>query len=200
MRVDADEELLRRVGTGDERAFAGLVDRYHGRIVRLAQTIVTRHELAEEVAQETWIAVMRGASGFEGRSSARSWLFAICVNRARSASGREFRTLAVDATSPSVDPSRFTSSGQWLTPPEDWSADVDDRLMAAKLAAEAHIAIADLPELQRQVVTLRDVEGLSSTEICAVLSISSANERVLLHRGRSRIRAALERACGGELT
>jgi RNA polymerase sigma-70 factor, ECF subfamily len=198
--VDADEELLRRLCAGDEQAFGGLVDRYHGRIVRLAQTIVGRHELAEEVAQETWIAVLRGASRFEGRSSVRSWLFAICVNRARSTSGREFRTPSVDATSPSVDPSRFTSSGQWVTPPEDWSAVVDDRLLAAKLAAEAQVAIADLPEVQRQVVTLRDVEGLSSTEVCHVLSLSAANERVLLHRGRSRIRAALEQACGGELT
>jgi RNA polymerase sigma-70 factor, ECF subfamily len=126
-----------------------LVDRYHGRIMRLAQSVVTRYELAEEIAQETWIAVLRGAERFEGRSSVRSWLFTIYVNRARSASGREFRMPPIDATSPTVDPSRFSSSGQWLTPPEGWSANVDDRLIAVKLAAEAHAAIANLPEVQR---------------------------------------------------
>lgn len=191
-----DEELLALVCAGDDSAFGELVGRYHARIVGLARTVVVRHELAEEVAQDTWIAVIRGASGFQGRSTVRSWLFQICVNRARTTAGREFRTTPVDTDSPTVDPSRFTSTGQWSSPPGDWSTSVDDRVVAAQLAAEAREVVATLPELQRQVVTLRDIEGLTSTEVCQVLSLTAANERVLLHRGRSRVRAVLERARG----
>lgn len=194
--VRTDEELLRLVCTGDEEAFGELVGRYHSRIVGLARTVVVRRELAEEVAQETWIAVMRGAGQFQGRSTFRTWLFQICVNRARTTAGRELRIMPVDTDSPTVDPSRFTSTGHWSAPPGDWSTSVDDRVVAAELAAEAREAVDRLPEIQRQVVTLRDIEGLTSTEVCQVLSLTAANERVLLHRGRSRVRAALERVRG----
>jgi RNA polymerase sigma-70 factor, ECF subfamily len=190
--VASDEELLECIVGGDSGAFAELVDRYHPRLVRLAQATVVKRELAEEVAQETWIAVIRGAQRFEGRSSLRTWLFRICVNRARSTQGREYRLTPVDTSSPTVDRQRFTSSGQWAVPPEDWTIAVDDRLVADALVGQARTAIAELPELQGQVVTLRDVEGLSSQEVCDVLAITAGNERVLLHRGRSRVRARLE--------
>ena len=187
-----DDDLLGRMRTGDDDAFAELVGRYHTRLVGLAFTVVGSREIAEEVVQETWIAVIRGVEAFEGRSSLRTWLFRICVNRARTAAGREYRTVPVDVTGPTVDPSRFSPDGQWSSPPEDWTAAIDDRIAAASLAAEAKRAIETLPDTQRQVVTFRDVDGLSSREVCEVLSIGTANERVLLHRGRSRVRAILE--------
>jgi RNA polymerase sigma-70 factor, ECF subfamily len=190
--VRGDDDLLGRMRTGDDDAFAELVGRYHTRLVGLAFTVVGSREIAEEVVQETWIAVMRGVEAFEGRSSLRTWLFRICVNRARTAAGREYRTVPVDVTGLTVDPSRFSPDGQWSSPPEDWTAAIDDRIAAASLAAEAKRAIETLPDTQRQVVTLRDVDGLSSREVCEVLSIGTANERVLLHRGRSRVRAILE--------
>lgn len=193
----SDEELLERLRGGEQQAFALLVDRYHQRLVGLAATVVTRHELAEEVAQETWIAVLKGVERFEGRSSLRTWLFRICVNRARSLGRHEQRNPPIDTSSPAVDPSRFASTGQWSTPPADWTEAVDDRLVAAGLIGPARDAIASLPEIQRQVVTLRDVEGLSSHEVCQVLSISAVNERVSLHRGRSRVRSLLEARLGG---
>lgn len=190
--MPSDEELIGLVRAGRQEAFADLVDRYHSRLVRLAQSVVSRREVAEEVAQETWIAVLRGAERFEGRSSVRTWLFRICVNRARTAAGREGRDPSLDPTDPAVDPHRFTTGGQWASPPADWTDAVDDRLVAAGLIGPLRAAIGGLPPLQQQVVTLRDVEGLSSDEVCQVLAISAANQRVLLHRGRSRVRSLVE--------
>jgi RNA polymerase sigma-70 factor (ECF subfamily) len=190
--MPTDEDLIQQLRGGDETAFGALVDRYHGRLVGLARTVVGSAPLAEEAAQETWIAVLRGAERFEGRSAARTWLFRICVNRARTIGRREGRSTPVDTNEPAVDPSRFSSTGQWSAPPEDWTASVDERLVAAELAGHVMDAIELLPDTQKQVVTLRDVDGLSSHEVCDVLSISAANERVLLHRGRSRVRARLE--------
>jgi RNA polymerase sigma-70 factor (ECF subfamily) len=195
--VGADEDLLDRLRTGDEVAFAELVERYHTRLVRLARSFVANGEVAEEVAQETWLAVVRGIERFEGRSSLRTWLFRICVNRARSIGAREHRIVSAERQEANVDPDRFEPSGAWASPPTDWADAIDDRLEAAVLAEHAHRAIDDLPEQQRQVVTLRDVEGLSSKEVCEVLSISEANQRVLLHRGRSRIRSVLEQQARG---
>jgi RNA polymerase sigma-70 factor, ECF subfamily len=195
-----DDDLIDQVRAGDEQAFGTLVDRYHPRLVGLAQSIVGSRPLAEEAAQETWIAVLRGVDGFEGRSAAKTWLFRICVNRARSIGKQEGRATPVDTNEPAVDPSRFSSTGHWSEPPEDWTAAADERLVAAQVAVQAHEAIVDLPDQQRQVVTLRDVEGLSSSEVCEVLSISAVNERVLLHRGRSRVRARLEQSLKGRLS
>ncbi|HLI01576.1 MAG TPA: sigma-70 family RNA polymerase sigma factor [Acidimicrobiales bacterium] len=190
--MPSDDELIGLVRAGQEEAFAELVDRYHRRLVRLAQSFGTGREVAEEVAQDTWIAVLRGAERFEGRSSVRTWLFRICLNRARSAAGRERRDPSLDPNDPAVDPHRFTTGGQWASPPADWTDAVDDRLVAAGLIGPLRAAIGGLPPLQQQVVTLRDVEGLSSEEVCEVLSISAANQRVLLHRGRSRVRSLVE--------
>ena len=152
--------------------------------------------VAEEVVQDAWLGFLRGLSRFEGRSSVRTWLFRILVNRARSAGVRESRTLAVSDLTATVDAARFDATGHWLDPPEHWSDLVDDRLAAERMAGLVRTAIADLPGRQREVVTLRDIEGLSSEEVCGVLEITDANLRVLLHRGRSRVRQLLESELG----
>lgn len=193
MSQDEDilEQLLERLQAGDEAAFAALVDAYHTRLVRFAATFVSNRQAAEDVVQDTWVAVIRGLDRFEGRSSLPTWLYRICANRARSRGAADGRTVAVGGAGATVDPGRFGANGAWVQPPEPWS-DVDDRLTAEGLAPVAAAAIVELPEAQRQVVTLRDVEGLSSREVCEVLSISEANQRVLLHRARARLRAVLE--------
>jgi len=139
---------------------------------------------------------VRGIGNFEGRSSLRTWLFRILVNRARTAGTRERRSVAIGDAEPAVDPSRFDEAGAWLSPPEQWIEEADDRLRSGKLAGRIRSAIEELPARQREVVTLRDVEGLSSDEVCHVLEITDGNQRVLLHRGRSRVRQVLETEFG----
>jgi RNA polymerase sigma-70 factor (ECF subfamily) len=195
--VIREDDLLEQLRAGDDAAFATLVDTYHARLVRLARSIVTSREVAEEVVQETWLAVVRGIDRFEGRSSLRTWLFHICVNRARSTAGKESRTSPVDPQGPAADAGWFNSDGSWTSTVEPWPEMVDDRIMAAKLAEQAKHVIEELPSPQRQVVILRDVEGLTSTEVCHLLSITETNQRVLLHRGRTRIRSALDCQLGG---
>jgi RNA polymerase sigma-70 factor (ECF subfamily) len=194
---DTDADLLGRLRAGDERAFVALVRRHHDVMLRVACSFVPNAAVAEEVVQDTWLGVLRGISGFEGRSSFRTWLFRILVNRARSTGARERRTVAVGGTGPAVAASRFDGSGSWLAPPERWAEDAEDRLEASKLAGFIRTAIDDLPDRQRLVVTLRDIEGLTSEEVCSVLDISKGNQRVLLHRGRSRLRQAVETEFGG---
>jgi RNA polymerase sigma-70 factor, ECF subfamily len=193
---ETDSELLSRLRVGDEQAFVVLVRRYHGSMLRLAASFVPSLAVAEEVVQETWLAVLRGIASFEGRSSVRTWLFRILVNRARTAGARERRSVAIGDAGAAVDQSRFDKTGNWVSPPEHWIEQADDRLHAAKVADRLRSAIGDLPALQRQVVVLRDVQGLSSDEVCAVLEISAGNQRVLLHRGRSRLRQVLETEFG----
>jgi RNA polymerase sigma-70 factor (ECF subfamily) len=199
---DTDAELLRRLRAGDERAFVALVQRHHDAMLRLACSFVPNVAVAEEVVQDTWVGVLRGIGSFEGRSSFRTWLFRILVNRARTTGARERRTVAVGdfdavgAAGATVAASRFDSRGAWLSPPELWIEEVEDRLEAGKLAGLIRTAIDDLPDRQRQVVTLRDIEGLTSEEVCSVLEISEINQRVLLHRARSRLRQAIETECG----
>ena len=188
---DADSALLQRLLAGEEAAFAVLVDRFHTRLIRFAVSFVGDWSAAEDVVQETWIAVFRGVEKFEGRSSLHAWLFGICANRARTAYSRRARTVSMDMDGATVDRSRFDRSGSWAVPPEPWP-EVDARLDADALLPLVRAAIDDLPDLQRQVVTLRDVEGLTSKDACQVLSISEANQRVLLHRGRARVRRVLE--------
>jgi RNA polymerase sigma-70 factor (ECF subfamily) len=193
---DPDADLLDRLRSGDEQAFVILVGRYREAMLRLAAGYVPSRAVAEEVVQDTWVGVLRGLSGFEGRSSVRTWLFSILVNRARSAGTRERRTVAVEDIEPVVDQSRFDQSGHWISPPEAWVEQIDDRLMAAKMADRIRSAIEDLPARQREVVTLRDLEGLSSDEVCGVLELTDVNQRVLLHRGRSKLRQILESEFG----
>jgi RNA polymerase sigma-70 factor (ECF subfamily) len=198
--VDEDLRLLARLREGDEQAFVTLVGRHHDAMLRLARTFVQSHAVAEEVVQETWVAVLRGIDRFEGRSSLRTWLLAILVNRARSVGSREARTVAASDSErfeAAVDGSRFDPSGAWIAPPEQWVDDVEDRIGAEALRGRILTALAEMPERQRAVVMLRDVDGLRSDEVCEVLDLTPANERVLLHRGRSRLRQALEDAIGG---
>jgi RNA polymerase sigma-70 factor, ECF subfamily len=193
---DPDADLLDRLRAGDEQAFAVLVGRYRTAMLRLASGYVPSRAVAEEVVQDTWVGVLRGIGGFEGRSSVRTWLFRILVNRARTAGVRERRSLAVEDMGAVVDQSRFDQSGHWVSPPEAWVELTEDRLVAVKMAGRVRLAIEDLPARQREVVTLRDVDGLSGEEVCAVLEISDANQRVLLHRGRSKLRQILESEFG----
>jgi RNA polymerase sigma-70 factor (ECF subfamily) len=193
---ETDAELLGRLRAGDELAFVTLVRRHHAAMLRLAACYVPSAAVAEEVVQDTWLGVLRGIGGFEGRSSVRTWLFRILVNRARTAGARERRSIAIGDPGPAVDGSRFDATGHWAAPPERWVEEADDRVDAAKLADRLRSAVDDLPERQREVVTLRDVQGLSSEEVCSVLDISEGNQRVLLHRGRSRLRQVLETEFG----
>lgn len=190
--ADSDESLLVGLRSGDEEAFLALVTRYQPSMVRVARGYVASQAVAEEVAQDTWIGVLRGVDRFEGRSSFNTWLFRILVNRARTAGVREHRHDTFDPTDPAVGADRFDASGAWAEPVAPWESDADDRLVAATWGPSLQAALDGLPERQRSVVVLRDVEGLSAEDVAAALGISDGNQRVLLHRGRSRLRAALE--------
>jgi RNA polymerase sigma-70 factor (ECF subfamily) len=196
--VSDENELLAALRAGDPAAFSELVEVHHRRLIGLAQSVVTRRDLAEEVVQETWLAVIRGIDGFENRSTLKTWIYRICVNRAYSAVGKEYRTGLFDSQDTEAEANWFTPNGAWASPVEPWPDAADARLDAAALVPRLRTAIGQLPEAQRLVVTLRDVEGLSSNEVCDVLSISEANERVLLHRGRNRLRSVLNHCLKGE--
>jgi RNA polymerase sigma-70 factor (ECF subfamily) len=191
--ISDDAELLGRLSGGDEAAFTELVTRYHPQLVRFARTYVSRPELAEDVAQETWIAALRGLDKFEGRSSLRTWLFRICANRARTAGQTDKRTIPVD-NDPILE--QFAPDGSWISPPQAWAHEIAGHVDDADLVRAVHAAILELPDMQRQVVTLRDVQGLTAQEVCDVLTISDANQRVLLHRGRTGVRDRLDRRVG----
>ncbi len=192
-RVVDDDELVRRLRAGEEDAFVALVREYQARLLRLAESVVGSRSVAEEVVQDTWLAVVRGVDRFEGRSTFRTWLFHILVNRARTTASREQRTTSIadDALQ-----DRFEASGAWASPPVPWSDQVDDRLLAHRLATCVHEFLPDLPDAQRQVVVLRDVEGLAAAEVAQILGVSDGNQRVLLHRARTRIRQHLEMEVG----
>ena len=190
--MDSDAELVRRLRSGDEHAFTGLVERYHQPMLALAASFVPNLAVAEEVVQDTWLAVLRGLDGFEGRSSLKTWLFRILVNRARTTGSKEQRSVPVADPEPAVDPSRFDGAGGWADPPEHWIEAAEGRIEAGKLAHRIRAWIDELPGRQREVVLLRDVEGMSSEEVCTVLSLTEGNQRVLLHRGRSRLRQLFE--------
>jgi RNA polymerase sigma-70 factor (ECF subfamily) len=189
-----DEVLLDKLLAGDEQAFCELVRRYHTSLVRVARYHVDSDAAAEDVAQDTWLAVVRGVHRFEGRSSFKTWLFKILVNRARTAGTRDRRQVPIDPTlaGPSVDASRFDAQGAWSDPPTPFTELVEQHLDDAPVAAAVHAAIRDLPEPQQAVVTLRDVQGLSTYEVSALLGLTEGNVRVILHRGRAKVREALE--------
>lgn len=188
----ADErQLIEELRAGDEHAFAELVDRYHASMVRVASAFVPSRAVAEEVVQDTWIGVVKGLPRFEGRSSLKTWIFRILVNRARTTGAREPRSVALDSGD-GLEPDRFASDGSWREPPAAWTDEIEDRLLAPEMAARIKEVVAELPASQRQVVTLHDIEGLSSSEVCELLGLSEGNQRVLLHRARSRVRAMLE--------
>ena len=200
-----DAELLARVRDGDETAFSALVTRHHAALVRVAEGYVRMRAVAEEVAQDTWVAVLERLAEFEGRSSVRTWIFRICANRAISRAEREQRSTPVSALAretdePSPHADQFASDGHWANPLEKWARDTPESLVAD---AETRVAIeqklAELPTNQRAVVTLRDVEGWTSEEVCEALGLSEGNQRVLLHRGRQKLRDALQHLVHGEV-
>jgi len=199
-------ELVAALRAGDEAAFASLVDRYHASLVRLARMYVRDPAVAEEVAQETWLGVLAGIDRFEGRSSLKTWLFRILTNRAKTRGERErrsvpFSSVTPDSDEPAVDPERFQGDaerypGGWKESPQPWEGDPEERLLAGEVRALILDAIEQLPPNQRAVITLRDIEGFSSNETRNVLDVSETNQRVLLHRARSKVRRALEQYLG----
>jgi RNA polymerase sigma-70 factor (ECF subfamily) len=195
--VAGDEELLARLRAGQEQAFVELVGRYHSSMVRLASSFVPSWAVAEEVAQDAWVAVLRGVERFEGRSSLKTWLFSIVLNRARSAGTRERRAVPIGDPGPVLDPRCFNTDGAWSQPPVPWPEEVEERLSAQALARDIRAMVDSLPEGPRRVVLLRDVEGIPSGEVCELLGISEGNQRVLLHRGRARVRELIGRRLGG---
>lgn len=203
--ISEDErELLARLRAGDREAFATLVTRHGGALLRLATTFVRDRALAEEVVQDAWLAALDGLDGFEGRAALRTWLFRIVANKARSRIVRESRTVPFSAfASPdegedAAGGDRFDEGGDWRDPPGTWSEENPERLANdAETRVAIERAIAALPETQRAVITLRDVEGLETEEICQLLGVTVSNQRVLLHRARAKVRQALEKHLSG---
>jgi RNA polymerase sigma-70 factor (ECF subfamily) len=196
-----DPELLLRLRAGDQVAFAAIVRSWSPTMLRVARTHVHSAATAEEVVQEAWLAVVRGLAGFEGRAQLRTWTFRILVNVARRHGKREAR-MSSELAAPTVDPDRFRPDddpeypGHWRdeAAPVDWGP--EPALLAAEFRDVLVRALTDLPERQRAVVELRDVHGLATEEVCELLDLTPANQRVLLHRGRARLRGALEAAVG----
>ncbi|MGA8219177.1 MAG: RNA polymerase sigma factor [Solirubrobacterales bacterium] len=199
--ADTDAALVARLRDGDESAFAELIDTYGATMLRVAQMFVRDRGTAEEVVQETWLAVLNGIERFEGRSSLKTWLFRILTNRAKTRGQREGRMVpfsslagAGEDDEPSVDPDRFlgpdsSTPGAWAAPPRAWP---QDKVLEHETIGVIQGAIEELPEAQREVIRLRDVEGWGPMEVADALEISDGNQRVLLHRARSKVRAALE--------
>lgn len=201
-----DLHLVEALRRGDEMAFVSLLEQYHISLVRLAMIYVSNRAVAEEVVQETWLGVLQGIQGFEGRSSLKTWLFRILTNRAKTRGQREARTLPFSALGdlnaepfePAVDPDRFLPADDpewphhWASDPHSWDNIPEHHFLSQETRAYIEQAIAGLPLNQREVITLRDIEGWSGAEVCNVLGISEANQRVLLHRARSKVRRALE--------
>jgi len=202
----AESALLDTLRAGQEAAFEALVREHHASIVRVARIYVSNPSTAEEVAQETWLAVLNGLDRFEGRSSLRTWIFRIVTNIARTRAQRDARSVpfsSIGDTSgePAVDHDRFAPAGHrwaghWKSYPDRWDSLPEKRLVGDETMARLQAAIDRLPPTQRQVITLRDVEGWSSEEVCSALEISETNQRVLLHRARSKVRQALETYLG----
>jgi RNA polymerase sigma-70 factor, ECF subfamily len=189
--------LVARLRAGDEAAFRALIEMYHAMLVRVARMYVSTQAVAEEVAQETWLAVLEGIDRFEGRSSLKTWVFRILTNRAKTRGIREGRSLpfsALEPDEPAVEPGRFHGAehnwpGHWAAPPAGFP---EERLIAGETRDVIERAIEGLPPTQRAVISLRDVEGWSAEEVCNALTLSETNQRVLLHRARAAVRAALE--------
>jgi RNA polymerase sigma-70 factor (ECF subfamily) len=208
--TEDDEPLLLALRRRDEAAFAALIDRYQGQLVRLATLYVSNRATAEEVVQETWIGVLQGVDRFEGRSSFRTWLFRILTNQAKRRGEREARVVPFSALAnpdlegaePAVAPERFLPAshqwaGHWAAQVADWTHTPEDRLLSHEMRTHVQRAIEALPPSQQLVITLRDVEGWTAEEVCNALTISETNQRVLLHRARSKVRQGLERYLEG---
>jgi RNA polymerase sigma-70 factor, ECF subfamily len=204
-----DQEIVGALRKGDEHAFRDLFDQTYPMMKRVARGYVDSEAVADEIVQEAWVAVLTSIHRFEGRSALRTWIFSIVVNQAKSHAARERRTLPLscvgmsDADQPAVDPDRFQKDddawpGHWATPPRPWGKP-DRRLLSLEARSRLKAALAELPERQRLIVGLRDVEGFSAEEVCDLLNLSHENQRVLLHRGRSRLRSALAEYIGDDV-
>src|SRR5690242_13743701 len=195
--MQSEAQVVAALRGGDEDAFRKLIEMYHAMLVRVARMYVSNQAAAEDVAQETWLAVLEGIGRFEGRSSLKTWLFRILTNRAKTRGIREGRSLpfsSLEPDEPSVEPERFHGGdhawpGHWAAPPSDFP---EDRLLAGETRDVIERAIEALPPTQRAVISLRDIEGWGADEVCNALTLSETNQRVLLHRARSAVRAALE--------
>jgi RNA polymerase sigma-70 factor (ECF subfamily) len=202
-----EAELLTRLRAGDEKAFERLVARHYPTMLAVARTYVRDRAVAEEVVQEAWLGVIQGLDRFEGRSSLKTWILSILVNQAktrgtREARSRPFAAFAQEDDAPAVAPERFRGPddqypGGWRSFPANWGAAADVAVQDRETLRVVMGAIAELPPAQQTVIRMRDVEGYSSDEVCATLDVSEANQRVLLHRARSRVRSALERHLDG---
>jgi RNA polymerase sigma-70 factor (ECF subfamily) len=200
-----EREQLAALRAGDERAFAALVEEHGAAMLRVARLYVRDRAAAEEAVQEAWLGVLKGIERFEGRSSLRTWLLRIVANVARTKGVRESRSVPFSALGdegPSVPEGRFRGpedrwAGHWASPPEEW-ARPEQELLSAETRAQVAAAINALPDTQRQVISLRDVEGWSADEVCNVLGLSETNQRVLLHRARTKVRAALDEYLTGK--
>lgn len=205
MAYSDDAVLLAALRAGSEEAFRHLVSCHHGAMVRVARSYVASEAVAEEVTQDTWIGVLRGLEGFEGRSSLKTWIFSVLTNQARSQGAKEHRSVPTsfvdeldERSGPQVEPSRFRTGaddpfeGYWRTPPARFSSLPEEQVTSAETRTLIDDEIRGLPLGQQQVVTLRDIEGWSAAEVCAALGLSEGNQRVLLHRARARLRQQLE--------
>jgi RNA polymerase sigma-70 factor (ECF subfamily) len=203
--ASAEKRVLAALRSGDEAAFLALVNRHHRAMVRVASMYVRSRASAEEVVQDAWLGVLKGLHLFEGRSSLRSWIFRILVNCAKARGASEGRSLPMSALADpteeegaSVSPDRFRGDeerwpGHWSDPPEPWP---DAQVESSEMVAFVREGIEMLPETQRTVMALRDVDGWESGEVCELLAISEGNQRVLLHRARSKVRAFVEKRLG----
>jgi len=201
---EQDQALIERLTRGDEQAFDEVVTKYHGSLVRMALGYVADRDVAEEVVQDTWMAVIESLDRFEGRSSLRTWIFGILIHKAKDRGVREKRHVtfsALEATEDDndevVDPALFHRAGEWAGhwafPPQPWDERTPEKLLASRQAVDCmQRAIADLPRTLREVLVLRDVEGMEAKEVCELLSITETNLYVRLHRARERVRQAVE--------
>jgi RNA polymerase sigma-70 factor (ECF subfamily) len=205
-----EDALVAALRAGDEAAFTELVRRYAPAMLRTARLYVRDRAVAEEIVQDTWIRVLRAIDSFEGRSSLRTWIFVILGNCARRRAERESRSVPIASfaeadDAPTVEPDRFFPAehprwaGMWSTLVPSWDELPDDALASAEAKRRLTEAVAALPANYAAVFTLRDIEGWESSEVCALLGLTPENQRVLLHRARARIRAALEEYFQGEL-
>jgi RNA polymerase sigma-70 factor (ECF subfamily) len=207
MAFQHETALVAALTSGDEAAFVSVFENYHTSLLRVAKIYVSDADLAEEVAQETWIAVLKGLRRFEGRSSLKTWIFSIMVNRAKTYAQREGRYLpfSVEADDepfePAVAPDRFHPADSkyadhWISIPKRWDEIPESSLLSQEMRQRIQQAIDALPPRQREVITLRDVEQISSEDVCNILGVTETNQRVLLHRARAQVRRALENYLG----
>lgn len=201
-RYDDQVVLVAALRDGDESAFRWMLARFTAPMLRIAESYAPSRAVAEEMVQETWISVVRGIDRFEGRSSLKTWIFRILMNRARSIAPKERRAIPIASLHPDdelVDEDRFfpwdhaEEPGWWAFHPPEWAGSPEERALASEVRSVVEQAVSGLPPMQAKVITMRDIAGMASDEVCNVLGISQVHQRVLLHRARTQVRDSLER-------